>query len=153
MENPHTYCGDKKPWSPRPLIYDPLYEIKVHRFIWLLEQEGHLPTLEYGMKDQVASTRTFLHWMCIVSQELPTPEYAMKDWVASTKTFLHWMCIVSQELRWQSRHFALWAINWRHESAIDIYRNGNTILLLTYIKKMIFTEKTNVAVTKIIMGK
>ena len=35
LENPCTNYGDKKPQSLRPLIYNPLYDIKVQRFTLL----------------------------------------------------------------------------------------------------------------------
>ena len=36
MENPHTNCGDKKPWGLRYTNLNPLYQIKLHKFTWLL---------------------------------------------------------------------------------------------------------------------
>ena len=35
MENPHTNCVDKKPRGLKPLIYNPLIDIKVHKFTLL----------------------------------------------------------------------------------------------------------------------
>ena len=35
MENPHTNCVDKKPRGLKPLIYNPLFDIKVHKFTLL----------------------------------------------------------------------------------------------------------------------
>ena len=32
MENPHTNCVDKKLRGLKPLIYNPLFDIKVHKF-------------------------------------------------------------------------------------------------------------------------
>ena len=42
MENPQINCRDKKPWGLRPLIYDPLYEIKIYKFTWPLYHKNSL---------------------------------------------------------------------------------------------------------------
>ena len=36
VKNSHTNCEDKKSWGLRPTNLNLLYEIKLHRFIWLL---------------------------------------------------------------------------------------------------------------------
>ena len=64
-----TNCGDKKPRGLRPSNLNPLFEIKLHRFIWWLYP-----------KDLVSNTYNLIH-VCNVG----TPYCSLVDPSAASK--------------------------------------------------------------------
>ena len=73
--NPHTNCGDKKTMRFKTINLNPLYEIKLHRFIYLLY-----------LKDLLSNTYNLIH-VCDATTSDCSNKYisaSLKGWRFST---------------------------------------------------------------------